>query len=330
MPWIPSRETVMSNPIVLRVENLSVAFGDKQAVQVTERVSFSIGRGEVYALVGESGCGKSVTAMALLRLLPVPSARIVEGHVWLEGQDLLSMAPESLRRVRGTRACCVFQEPMQALNPVLSIGAQLREALPGVPRPEADARIGEMLRAAGFADVQRVLPSFPHEMSGGMLQRVVICMALLPRPALLIADEPTTALDVTVQAQVLDILRGLCARQGTAVLLITHNMGLVAQYADRVGVMYAGRLVESGTVEAVLDSPMHPYTQGLLRAVPERHAAVGSLRPIPGTVPAPIDFDEGCRFRFRCEKAGPECAAYPPVHGDSHWALCQHPGEIHD
>jgi len=328
MLWTPSRETVMSEP-VLKVKDLSVGFQGDTWVQVTEKVSFEVGRGEVFALVGESGCGKSVTAMALLRLLPVPGARILEGRVLLDGESILDLPLPALRKIRGTKACCVFQEPMQALNPVLDIGTQLREALRDKPVAEADARIAQMLHLAGFSDVERVLRSYPHEMSGGMLQRVVICMALLPQPSLLIADEPTTALDVTVQAQVLEVLRDLTARLGTAVLLITHNMGLVAQYADRVGVMYAGRMVECATVRELLAHPLHPYTQGLLAAVPEKHSSVRSLRPIPGTVPSPRDFDAGCRFRFRCALATDKCVDTPQPAEASHWVLCFYPGVEH-
>jgi len=318
-----------SRQLVLEVRDLAVGFMGSRLVQVTEGVSFEIHRGEVFALVGESGCGKSVTAMALLRLLPVPGARILGGSVKLNGLSLLQLPMRELRKIRGHQACCVFQEPMQALNPVLTIGAQLREALRDVADSEADSRISEILRMAGFNDAQRVQDSYPHEMSGGMLQRIVICMALLPRPALLIADEPTTALDVTVQAQVMEILRDLCSRLGTAVLLITHNMGLVAQYADRLGVMYAGRMVESAPVEELLNNPMHPYTRGLLAAVPEKHAAVGSMQPIAGSVPAPSDFDEGCRFRFRCPLATERCTARPLPVGGAHWALCFYPGVVH-
>lgn len=318
----------MNKPI-LKVSDLSVGFQGKTLVPITEKVSFEIEAGEVFALVGESGCGKSVTAMALLRLLAVPSAQILEGRVELEGLSLLELDMPALRAIRGTKACCMFQEPMQALNPVLTIGSQLRESLRQCPAEEAHARIMEMLPLAGFTDVPRVLVAYPHELSGGMLQRIVICMALLPKPALLIADEPTTALDVTVQAQVMAILRDLCTRMGTAVLLITHNMGLVAQYADQVGVMYAGRMVERGSVAELLESPLHPYTQGLLATVPEKHNGVQTLKPIPGTVPSPDQFDSGCRFRFRCPKAQDCCQQRPPRLGGAHWCLCFFPGASH-
>ncbi|MCQ2103031.1 MAG: ABC transporter ATP-binding protein [Fibrobacter sp.] len=322
----------MSN-VVLSVKNLSVAFGfakgrkgtlvprdGQEPLQVTDKVSFDIHAGEFFALVGESGCGKSVTAMSILRLLPQPSAQIVEGEVLffenaegsadksvdLSKQDLLT-----LQKFRGSEIACIFQEPMQALNPVLSIKKQLLEVFKfGAARGEkknkpADAEalkiITEQLTAAGFADPERVLNSYPHELSGGMLQRVCIVMSLLSKPKLIIADEPTTALDVTVQAQVLAVLKEMAEKSGTAVLLITHNMGIVSQYAHRVAVMYAGRVVEIGPVADVINNPLHPYTQGLLAAIPENHSDMRTMRSIPGAVPHPRDFVLGCRFADRCE-----------------------------
>ena len=334
--------------LVLQVRDLSVAFGfDKNGnprdgimpVQVTDRVSFEINAGEFFALVGESGCGKSVTAMGILRLLPWPGAQIVEGSVMYcagasdagkdcaEGSlvgkdcapiDLAKLPLPELQKIRGSEIACIFQEPMQALNPVVTIkkqllevfkfcrksGAVLNGALNGAGKDSADplAAIREMLTLAGFNDPDRVLNAYPHELSGGMLQRVCIVMALLPKPRLIIADEPTTALDVTVQAQVLAVLKDMANRTGTAVLLITHNMGIVSQYADRVAVMYAGRIVECGPVRDVIDNPMHPYTQGLLAAIPENHSDMRNLRSIPGSVPHARDFVKGCRFADRCEK----------------------------
>ena len=304
---------------VLQVENLSVAFGfDKngtprdgmQPLQVTDKVSFEIAAGEFFALVGESGCGKSVTAMSILRLLPQPSARIVEGSVlYRSGDDaspidLAKMPLADLQKVRGSEIACIFQEPMQALNPVLTIKKQLLEVFKFCKRSKGGfmSVIREQLTLAGFKDVERVLNSYPHELSGGMLQRVCIVMALLSKPKLIIADEPTTALDVTVQAQVLAVLKDMANRTGTAVLLITHNMGIVSQYADRVAVMYAGRIVETGDVRDVIDNPMHPYTQGLLAAIPENHSDMRTMKSIPGSVPHPRDFAKGCRFADRCEK----------------------------
>ncbi len=320
--------SAVENKIVLNVRDLSVAFGngrkDSAMVQVTDRVSFDIKAGEFFALVGESGCGKSVTAMSILRLLPQPSAKIVSGEVEFGNADLATLPLKDLQRIRGSEIACIFQEPMQALNPVVKIKSQLLEVfkfckkkeIPGHPRQARTsarddsknaarddmAEICRMLTLAGFTDPDRVLDSYPHELSGGMLQRICIVMALLPKPKLIIADEPTTALDVTVQAQVLAVLKEMAESTGTAVLLITHNMGIVSQYANRVAVMYAGRIVEVGPVREVINSPLHPYTQGLLAAIPESHSEMKNLKSIPGSVPHPKDFVKGCRFADRCEK----------------------------
>ena len=326
---------------VLQVRDLSVAFGfDKNGnprdgikpVQVTDRVSFEISAGEFFALVGESGCGKSVTSMSILRLLPQPSARIVEGSVLFEEKDLAKLPLAELQKVRGSEIACIFQEPMQALNPVVTIKKQLLEVFKfcGI-QGDSLATIREMLLQAGFNDPDRVLDAYPHELSGGMLQRVCIVMALLPKPKLIIADEPTTALDVTVQAQVLAVLKDMAERTGTAVLLITHNMGIVSQYADRVAVMYAGRIVECGPVRDVIGNPLHPYTQGLLAAIPENHSDMRTMKSIPGSVPHARDFVQGCRFADRCSvcaEGSPELQAkcrsaqIPPKVGDAHFACC--------
>ena len=368
---------------VLKVRDLSVAFGfDKNGsprdgikpVQVTDRVSFEISAGEFFALVGESGCGKSVTSMSILRLLPQPSARIVEGSVLFaagnsdageegaEGKncapvDLAKLPLAELQKVRGSEIACIFQEPMQALNPVVTIKKQLLEVFKfcasstgksgavsagkdgaksgavsaGKNCADPLATIREMLLQAGFNDPDRVLDAYPHELSGGMLQRVCIVMALLPKPKLIIADEPTTALDVTVQAQVLAVLKDMAERSGTAVLLITHNMGIVSQYADRVAVMYAGRIVECGPVRDVIDNPLHPYTQGLLAAIPENHSDMRTMKSIPGSVPHARDFVQGCRFADRCSvcaegsaelQAKCRSTQIPPKVGDAHFAQC--------
>ena len=337
------------NP-VLQVKNLSVAFGfDKNGnprdgikpVQVTDRVSFEIHAGEFFALVGESGCGKSVTSMSILRLLPQPSAKIVEGSVLFgtgngdacEPVDLAKLPLAELQKVRGSEIACIFQEPMQALNPVVTIKKQLLEVFKfcGIGSDDPLATIRQMLLQAGFNDPDRVLDAYPHELSGGMLQRVCIVMALLPKPKLIIADEPTTALDVTVQAQVLAVLKDMAERTGTAVLLITHNMGIVSQYADRVAVMYAGRIVECGPVRDVIDNPLHPYTQGLLAAIPENHSDMRTMKSIPGSVPHARDFVQGCRFADRCSVCAEGCAELqakcrsaeiPPQVGESHFACC--------
>ena len=372
---------------VLRVKDVSVAFGfDKNGnsrdgvlpLQVTDRVSFDIYPGEFFALVGESGCGKSVTAMSILRLLPWPSAKIVNGSILFNAgetsRDLVKLSLAELQQVRGSEIACIFQEPMQALNPVVTIKKQLlevfkfavsRESLDSAQSSNAHSSnsqsanahsskgchsrlekpapdlfrgkppldiIREQLRLAGFTDPDRVLNSYPHELSGGMLQRVCIVMALLPKPKLIIADEPTTALDVTVQAQVLAVLKDMAEKTGTAVLLITHNMGIVSQYAHRVAVMYAGRIVEEGPVREVINHPMHPYTQGLLAAIPESHSDLRTLSSIPGSVPHPKDFAQGCRFADRCCKCAQastevreKClsAELPPKIADAeHFAYC--------
>lgn len=377
---------------VLSVRDLSVAFGGKvttrrcfpkfwkksvetvPALQVTDRVSFEIFPGEFFALVGESGCGKSVTAMSILRLLPYPSAKIVEGEVMFESRtavatgdvaaataacsaasdearshdtdklaagdaaatgnvaaagciDLTKVSLADLQKVRGSEIACIFQEPMQALNPVVTIKKQLLEVFKFAAShaEEPLTVIREQLLAAGFKDPERVLNSYPHELSGGMLQRVCIVMALLPKPKLIIADEPTTALDVTVQAQVLKVLKDMAERTGTAVLLITHNMGIVSEYAHRVAVMYAGRIVECGPVRDVINCPMHPYTQGLLAAIPESHSDLRTLCSIPGSVPHPKDFVAGCRFADRCSLCSAECQkeTLPPKVGSAmHFANC--------
>ena len=327
------------NERVLEVKDLSVAFGHHKngepaakPVQVTDRISFYIDDGEFFALVGESGCGKSVTAMAILRLLPTPSAKVVRGSVLLrrdggETVDLTQISLKEMQRVRGSEISCIFQEPMQALNPVLTIKKQLLEVFKFCERKCAEpmSEIQNMFALAGFKDIDRVLDSYPHELSGGMLQRICIVMALLPKPKLIIADEPTTALDVTVQAQVLAVLKDLAKTTGTAVLLITHNMGIVSQYAERMAVMYAGRVVEIGATNEVISSPMHPYTRGLLSAIPESHEDLGTLRSIPGQVPHARDFVQGCRFADRCELCDRPCLTteVPPcVKVGTHEAYC--------
>jgi oligopeptide/dipeptide ABC transporter ATP-binding protein len=270
--------------------------------------------------------------MAILRLLPTPSAKVVGGSVLLrrdggETVDLTKIPLKEMQRVRGSEISCIFQEPMQALNPVLTIKKQLLEVFKFCERKCADpmSEIRDMLTLAGFKDIDRVLDSYPHELSGGMLQRICIVMALLPKPKLIIADEPTTALDVTVQAQVLAVLKDLAKTTGTAVLLITHNMGIVSQYAERMAVMYAGRVVEIGATNEVISSPMHPYTRGLLSAIPESHEDLGTLRSIPGQVPHARDFVQGCRFADRCELCDKPCltAEVPPcVKVGTHEAYC--------
>ncbi|MGI6245887.1 MAG: ABC transporter ATP-binding protein [Pseudochelatococcus sp.] len=287
-----------ANELLLRVEGVSIAFGD---VQITRDVSFSIARGERVGLVGESGCGKSVTGLSLLRLLP-HGVRL-GGRMIFEGEDILTMSPARLRQMRGNRMAMVFQEPMSALDPVFTIGDQIGEALRlhrRMTRRECREAVIQALRDVGIPAPERRYDEYPHQLSGGMRQRAMIAMALICRPKLLIADEPTTALDVTIQAQIMDLLCRLSEEVGTALLFITHDLGVVAETCTRMLTMYAGQIVEDGPVDDVLLRPRHPYTSGLLRSLPRLNQKRGELAFIPGRVPAPAHMPEGCRFRARC------------------------------
>ncbi len=318
---------------LLQVEGLRVAFRTKAGSgAAVDGVSFGVGAGETVALVGESGCGKSVTALSILRLLPSPPARLEGGSIRFDGRELTTMPLPELRRLRGGDIGMVFQEPMTALNPVLTVGAQLAEAIRlhrPVTRAAARDQAAALLDLVRIPDAARHLDEYPHRLSGGMRQRVVIAMALACGPRLLIADEPTTALDVTIQAGILDLLRGVQARTGMALLLITHNLGVVADMADRVVVMYAGRVAEQGPARDVLRAPRHPYTQGLLAAtprLPHRHGVgTAPLQEMPGMVPALTAMPPGCAFAPRCRMAEPACAADPPpllAAGPGHRAAC--------
>ena len=309
-----------SRPPLLSVEDLRVALpmpGGGGPVEVVRGVSFRVPEGGFHALVGESGCGKSVTAAALTRLPPAggPRARI-SGRALLRGRDLLAMPPRELRAARGAGGVAyVFQDPMTALDPVLSVGTQMLEAVPrGVPRAARARAARELLAEVGLPDPERLMRAYPCELSGGMAQRVCIAMAMAQRPALLVADEPTTALDVLMQRKALDLLRDLCRARGAAVLLITHNLALVSSYAETMSVLYAGRVVEEGPVSDVLSRPAHPYTAALLRAVPRiEGGSVEDLAVIPGRVPPPRKWSRGaCVFAPRCDRARPECSASDP------------------
>ncbi|MCB9946349.1 MAG: ABC transporter ATP-binding protein [Rhodospirillaceae bacterium] len=301
---------------LLAIEGFSLGFNtDAGPVTVVDDMSLAIGRGETVGLVGESGCGKSVTAMSVMRLLPSPPARVLGGHIRFDGTDLLTLSANAMRTVRGNRIGMVFQEPMTSLNPVYTIGFQLAEVLRlhrPVTRRQAMARAAELLGHVGIGAAERRLAQYPHELSGGLRQRVMFAMAIACEPALLIADEPTTALDVTIQAQILDLMRGLRAELGMAVLLITHDLGVVAEFCDRVVVMYAGRLVEAADVRALYRAPRHPYTRGLLDSMPARAAGRGRLPTIPGTVPAPGGRGAGCSFAERCPRALGRCRTETP------------------
>jgi len=303
---------------LLAVRDLCVSLRGDSAAPVVDDLSFEVARGEKLAIVGESGCGKSVTSLAIMRLLP-PGLAQTGGAVLFEGQDLALLDGRSMRAVRGGRIGMVFQEPMTSLNPSMRVGEQIAEVLrvhDGASRAVAWRRAVELLDHVRIADPARVAGDYPHALSGGQRQRVVIAAAIACRPALLIADEPTTALDVTIQAQVMDLLSGLQRALGSAVVLITHNLGLVAQVADRVMVMYAGRKVEEATVATLFTSPRHPYTQGLLGATPNPGQPRGPgpvLRAIPGLVPSVQTRTAGCAFAPRCPQAEPNCLVAAPA-----------------
>ncbi|HZT18730.1 MAG TPA: ABC transporter ATP-binding protein [Dongiaceae bacterium] len=317
---------------LLAVEELSLAFDDDgESRQVVEEASFALEAGRTLGLVGESGCGKTVTAMSIMRLLPSPPARVLNGRILFEGIDLLRLPAAEMRAIRGDRIGMVFQEPMTSLNPVLSVGFQIEEVLRlhrGLRGAEARGQAIEMLRHVGIGAPERRLGQYPHQLSGGLRQRVMIAIALVCRPRLLIADEPTTALDVTIQAQILDLLRRLKRELGMALLLITHDLGIVAEMCDEVAVMYAGRIVERAPAGVLFQRPRHPYTAGLLAARPRLVPKGGKLATIPGTVPPPGRRGAGCSFAERCSRALPRCGSERPAltpGGEDQWAACWNP-----
>jgi len=316
---------------LLAVRDLRTWFdSDAGPVKAVDGVSWSVRRGETLALVGESGCGKSVTALSIMRLIPMPPGRFAGGQILLEGRDLLVLPEPEMRRVRGNRIAMIFQEPMTSLNPVFSIGNQIVEAIElhqDLKGPAAEEHAVAMLRKVGIAEPEQRILEYPHQISGGMRQRVMIAMALSCNPDLLIADEPTTALDVTIQAQILDLLKQLQADTHMAILLITHDLGVVAETADRVAVMYAGKIVELANVDELFGDPLHPYTQGLLRCVPKLSQAKDRLEVIPGNVPNPLHFPSGCKFHPRCPVGheDPHCQQDEPQLKElrpGHWVAC--------
>jgi peptide/nickel transport system ATP-binding protein len=332
-----STEIARGDDLVLAVRDLCVdVLRANGGVRVVDGVSFEVGRNEVFGVVGESGSGKSITMLAVMGLLMSGRVRIARGEIVLNGRDLVSLSDEELRRERGRTIAMIFQDPMTSLNPVLTIGAQIGEILE-IHRPEMSAaairaRVVELLAQVGVPDPQRRMRQYPHEFSGGMRQRAMIAMAIANEPALLIADEPTTALDVTIQAQVMDVLADVRARTGASMILITHDLGLVAETADRVAVMYGGRLVEVAGVEDVFARHRHPYTVGLLASLPRLEGATEELYSIPGQPPGLNDRPTGCVFNARCGlKQGRaicerEMPALEPV-GDGHAVACHFAGE---
>ncbi|MPY73521.1 MAG: ATP-binding cassette domain-containing protein [Alphaproteobacteria bacterium] len=339
METVEDSVTTVPDPAetVLEVDGLSTYFFTRGGVvRAVDDLSFTLAKGETLGIVGESGCGKSMTALSIMRLVPTPPGRIVAGAVRLNGENLLELDESAMRGLRGNEISMIFQEPMTSLNPVLTIGYQISEALTlhqGLSRADAMKRAVEMLRLVRIPEAAQRAKEYPHQLSGGMRQRAMIAMALSCNPKVLIADEPTTALDVTIQAQILDLILDLKDKLGTAVILITHDLGVIAETAQRVVVMYAGRKVEECDVDGIFAEPLHPYTNGLLASVPRlaimagEEEAAGRLTEIPGIVPALNDLPAGCAFSPRCPFADARChAEYPPYEQKrpGHWAACWH------
>ncbi len=323
---------------LLEIQDLHTRFYTQgRVIKAVDGVSYSIDEGETLAVVGESGCGKSVTALSVMGLIPWPPGKITQGAVLYRGRDLLRMEPEAMRQIRGKEISMVFQEPMTSLNPVLTIARQLTETVEShldVTHDEARQRAVEVLQQVGIADPERRLDQYPHQFSGGMRQRVMIAMALICNPHLILADEPTTALDVTIQAQILALMTELSKRYGAAMILITHNLGVVARYADRVNVMYAVRIIEQGTAREIYGNPKHPYTLGLLNSVPRLDEDVKhKLEPIEGQ-PPDLGLDTpGCRFLPRCRFGDPQTCGreFPPLQeiAPGHWSACFKFEQVH-
>ena len=323
---------------LLEVNNLTTHFFTQDGVvKAVDGITYDLEEGEVLGVVGESGCGKSVHALSIMRLVPSPPGRTVAGEVRFEGEDLLLMDDAEMRRIRGNRIAMVFQEPMTSLNPVLTIGRQLTETLElhqNMTKQQAQSRAAELLQTVGIPDADRRLVDYPHQFSGGMRQRVMIAMALSCNPKLIIADEPTTALDVTIQAQILELMQDLARDFGTAMIIITHNLGVVARYADNVNVMYAGNIIETGTAEEIYHNPRHPYTLALLNSVPRLDASERvKLDAIEGLPPDLVNLPEGCSFAPRCKFMYERCLDETPVlveTNEGHTSACWRHEELHE
>jgi oligopeptide/dipeptide ABC transporter ATP-binding protein len=323
---------------VLEIENLKTQFFTSAGVvKAVDGISYTVDEGETVALVGESGCGKSVSALSILRLIPWPPGKIVDGNIKFDGVDLASLSEEEIRKIRGRDIGIVFQEPMTSLNPVLSINEQLSETLIthfSISKQEARGKALSLLEMVGISDPKRRLDQYPHHLSGGMRQRVMIAIALSCEPKLIIADEPTTALDVTIQAQILELMKELTKRLGVSMIIITHNLGVVARYADRVNVMYAGKIIETGTAKDIYHNPQHPYTLALLKSIPRMDLArQDKLDPIKGQPPDLTQLDHGCSFRPRCKYSSDSCANAEPsleVISAGHSAACFEKGDLQE
>lgn len=320
---------------LLRVENLRTYFDTESGVaRAVDGISFSISAGRTLAVVGESGCGKTVTALSILQLLPMPPGRFESGEIWFQGRNILKVSAAELRKLRGGDIAMIFQEPGTSLNPVFTIGDQVGEAIalhrPEVPRNQIRQEVLTALKAVQVSDPERRLDQYPHEMSGGMKQRIMIAMALACKPELLIADEPTTAVDVTIQARILDLLKSIQADYHMSILLITHDLGVVAELADDVVVMYAGKIIEKGPVSEIFDDPRHPYTVGLFNSLPRIDQKKSRLETIEGSVPPATHFPTGCRFRERCRWAAEKCTEEPPLLqiNSQHFAACWYHDQV--
>ena len=304
---------------ILRLENLVVAFDTEQGcVHAVDDISFSLEQGSILGIAGESGCGKSVTALSILRLLPKPISHIVAGKVWFQDKNILELPIEQMHEIRGKKISMIFQEPMTALNPVHTVGRQLVEIyqlhFSGMNSAAMEANAVDMLEKVGIPDTRQVMKKYPHQLSGGMRQRVMIAMALACEPDILIADEPTTALDVTVQAQILDLIREIQAKNGMSVILITHDLGVIAENCDHVVVMYAGRIAETATVNNLFKNPLHPYTKGLLSSIPSSAKDAKTILPtIKGSVPSLLNMPKGCPFADRCPLVEEICLEVFPL-----------------
>jgi peptide/nickel transport system ATP-binding protein len=320
-----------TNHFLLKIQNLHTYFyTDDGVAKAVDGVDLELREGGTLGVVGESGCGKSVTALSVMRLIPDPPGKIVKGSILFEGKDLLALSEAEMRKIRGRSISMIFQEPMTSLNPVFQIGDQVSEVLTlheGLSKKEAWNRSVEMLKMVGIPAAERRVTEYPHQLSGGMRQRAMIAMALACSPKLMIADEPTTALDVTIQAQILELINRLQREKGMSVILITHNLGVIAETAQMVAVMYAGRVVEYADVRSLFGRPQHPYTQGLLKSIPrldENHAKKTKLEAIPGLVPSLLDLPPGCKFSNRCKYVFEKCGQEPPLEeiAPGHFARC--------